>query len=151
MDLHGMKVLKSDENKVADSPKQWICCDQKAQAASAQRFTLWQQATRDHCIIACLRYIHMGAILRAHPVRGESHIERNTNGEVVTTSPPFYNEPHQSHILFAKAAPGTTSTSSSQQHFAAIVKPERQMHKASHCGSKQQQRSLYYCLFVPHI
>jgi len=26
----------------------------------------------------------MGVILRAHPVRGESHIERNDNGEVAT-------------------------------------------------------------------
>jgi len=26
----------------------------------------------------------MGVILRAHPVRGESHIQRNDNGEVAT-------------------------------------------------------------------
>jgi len=26
----------------------------------------------------------MGVILRAHPVRGESHIQRNANGEVAT-------------------------------------------------------------------
>jgi len=51
-------------------------CDRKARAASPKSFTLWQQATieitcRDHSIIACLRHIYMGVILRAHPVRGE--------------------------------------------------------------------------------
>jgi len=33
-----------------------------------------------------------GVFLHAHPVRGESHIQRNTTGDVATTSPPFYNE-----------------------------------------------------------
>jgi len=33
----------------------------------------------DHSIIACLRHICMGVILCAHPVRGESHIQRNAN------------------------------------------------------------------------
>jgi len=27
----------------------------------------------------------MGVVLRAHPVRGESHIQRSANGEVATT------------------------------------------------------------------
>ena len=56
--------------------------------ASAQSFTLWQQAIeitrRDHHIIACSRHIYMGVVLRAHPVRGESHIQRNANREVAT-------------------------------------------------------------------
>ena len=48
-----------------------------------------QQATteitrRDHSIIACSRHIHNGVILHAHPVRGESHNQRNTTGEVAT-------------------------------------------------------------------
>jgi len=51
----------------------------------------------------------MGVVLRAHPVRGEPHNQRNTTAEVATTSPPFYNEPHRSHVLFVQAAPGTTS------------------------------------------
>jgi len=50
-----------------------------------------------------LRHIHNGVILHAHPVRGESHNQRNTTGEVATTSPPFYNEPHRSHVLCVKA------------------------------------------------
>jgi len=33
----------------------------------------------------------MAVVLRAHPVRDESHIQRNTTGEVVTT------QPHQRH------------------------------------------------------
>jgi len=40
------------------------CCDRKARAASAQSFTLWQQATieimrRNQSIIACSRHIYM--------------------------------------------------------------------------------------------
>ena len=105
--------------------KNWklnYCCNWKARAASAQSFTLWQQAAieimccnhslrtlvilfnrsqasigRDyslwHPIIACSCHIYMGAIVCAHPIR------RNANGEVVTTSHPFYNEPHRSHIF----------------------------------------------------
>jgi len=34
--------------------------------------------------IACSRYICYGVILHAHPVRGESHNQRNTTGEVAT-------------------------------------------------------------------
>jgi len=83
----------------------------------------------------------MGFILRAHPVHGESNIPHNVNWEVATTSLPFYNEPHRSHILFVKGASGMTFTSSwSQHHFVALGKPKRQVHKASHCGSEQQQR-----------
>jgi len=41
-----------------------FCCDQKAQAANALSFTLWQQATieitcHDHCIIACSHHIYI--------------------------------------------------------------------------------------------
>jgi len=35
-------------------------------------------------IIACSRHIYVGVIIHAHPVRGESHIQRNVNGAVVT-------------------------------------------------------------------
>jgi len=34
--------------------------------------------------IGCSRYIFNGVILHAHPVRGESHSQRNTIGEVAT-------------------------------------------------------------------
>ena len=52
-----------------------------------QSFTLGQQATmeiprRAHSISACLRHIYMGVVLHVHPVRGESHIQHNTNREV---------------------------------------------------------------------
>ena len=80
----------------------------------------------------------MGVILRAYPVSGESHIQRNANREVATTSPSLYYEPYGSHVLVVKAAPGTTFTSWSQHHFVAIEKPNRQVRKASHCGNKQQ-------------
>jgi len=34
--------------------------------------------------IACSRYIYNAVILQAHPVRGESHNQRNATGEVAT-------------------------------------------------------------------
>jgi len=55
-----------------------------------QSFPLWQQATIDisrraHSISACLRHnIYMGVALHVHPVRGESHIQHNTNRVVAT-------------------------------------------------------------------
>ena len=63
----------------------------KARTASAQSFTLWQQVTieiirRDHSITARSRHLYMGVVLRAHPVRGESHIQRNANQEVARSS-----------------------------------------------------------------
>ena len=46
--------------------------------------------TRDYtpqslCYCLFAPHIDMGAILRTHPVHGESHIQRNTNGEVATS------------------------------------------------------------------
>ena len=35
-------------------------------------------------IIACSRHIYISVVLRTHPVRVESHIQRNTTGEVAT-------------------------------------------------------------------
>jgi len=77
-------------------------------------------------------------VLRAHPVRGESHNQRNATIEVATTTPHFYNEPHRSHVHCVKAEVGTTSASWLQHHFVAIGNLERHVRKASHCGSKQQ-------------
>ena len=55
----------------------------------AQSFAPWQQATIEIMLaisltIVCSRYIINGVILHAHPVRGESHNQRNTTGEVAT-------------------------------------------------------------------
>jgi len=36
--------------------------------------------------VACSRYIYNGVILHAYPVRGESHNQRNTTGEVATVA-----------------------------------------------------------------
>jgi len=63
-----------------------------------QSFTLWQQATiqitcHDHSIIACSCHVsYMGVILRAHPVRGEAHIQRNANREVATVTVKGYEK-----------------------------------------------------------
>jgi len=39
---------------------------------------------RDESVIACSRHVHLGVILRAHPVHGELHIQRNANQEIAT-------------------------------------------------------------------
>ena len=107
----------------------------------------WRE--EDRSIIAYLHHLHMNVILRAHPVCGKLHIQRNANWEVATTSPPIHNEMHQSPVLYVKVAPDTTLSSWSQHHFVAIGKPERQVRKASHCGSNRDQRSLFHCLLAP--
>ena len=96
-------------------------------------------STSQSLLLLLSRATHMMVlILHAHPVRGEAHIQRNTTGEAATTSPPFHNEPHRSHVLCVKAELRTTFTSMSQHHFLAIGNTERHERKASHCGSKQQ-------------
>jgi len=119
----------------------------KAQAACAQNFAPRQQATieftgRDHspctlvvtfnrsqvsigraftprslyyCLFVPRIYI---VVLRAHPVHGESHIQRNATGEVATTSSPLFTTNrtdltsfcegftrHNLHILVTGTAP----------------------------------------------
>ena len=54
-----------------------------------QSFTLWQQATIEvprgaHSISACLRHIYMRVVLHVQAVRGELHIQHNTNRVVAT-------------------------------------------------------------------
>jgi len=90
----GYPTGKVDSDHLCRADAKWFYCDRKAWAASAQRFTLWQETTveitcRDHCIIACSHHIYMGAVLRAHPVCGESHIQRNVSGKVATVSLTF--------------------------------------------------------------
>jgi len=74
---------------IAASGDDKYCCDRKSRAACAQSFAPWQQATIEIMLaisltIACSRYTYDGVILPAHPVRGESHNQRNTTGEVAT-------------------------------------------------------------------
>jgi len=54
-----------------------------------QSFAPWQQATIEIMLaisltIASSLYIYNSVILHAHPVRGESHNQRNTTEEVAT-------------------------------------------------------------------
>jgi len=49
---------------------------------------------RVRSIIACSHHVYMGFVLRAHSIRGEMCIQRNASGEVATTFPSFFNEPH---------------------------------------------------------
>ena len=66
-----------------------FCCNRKSRAAYAQSFAPRQQATvetmRRNLSYYCLLVPHIYIfVLRAHPVRGESHNQRNTTGEVAT-------------------------------------------------------------------
>jgi len=65
------------------------CCDRKSRAACTQSFAPLQQASIEIMLaisltIACSRYIYNGVILHTHPVRGESHDQCSTTGEVAT-------------------------------------------------------------------
>jgi len=61
----------------------------ETRVACAQSFTLWQHATIEimrrnlsyYCLFAPRIYT---VVLRAHPVRGESHIQRNDTREDAT-------------------------------------------------------------------
>jgi len=49
---------------------------------------------------ACSRYTYNGVIIHAHPVRGESHIQRNTTREVATPYfPTFSADPEHKESL----------------------------------------------------
>ena len=113
-DTPGMRMFNTFVGFVREtklSLSDWCCwhcqsCNWKTRAASAQSFTLWQQATIEitcHNHSYCLFVPHtvcMGVVLCAHPVCGEPHIQHYAKREVATTSPHFYNELHWSHILF---------------------------------------------------
>ena len=120
------------------------CCDRKAQVASVQSFTQCQQATTeitlcDYSVIVCSRHMYIWVLFFAHIPFVVNHIFNATSAERLQQHPLPFTTNHTDHtFFFAKPAPGTTFTSWSQHHFVAIGKPERQVCKASHCGSKQQ-------------
>jgi len=104
-----------------------LCCDRKSPSGMCAKLCTVAASnnivhlTRSLCywLFAPLIY---GVVLCTCSVRGEPHIQRNASRAVATTSPPFYNEPHRSHILFVRASHRTTFTSWSQHHFVAIGK-----------------------------
>jgi len=77
-------TVTHDENAVG-----LVVLQSETQAASVQNFALWQQATIEimrhnlsyYCWFKPRIYI---VVLRAHPIHGEAHIQRNTTGEVAT-------------------------------------------------------------------
>ena len=113
---------------------------------SVQSFALWQQATIeftwwDHSIIACSRHIY--GCCSSHTFRSwwTTHlIQRNASEQVATTSPPFTtNRIDRTFILLRLHLPRPLHPG----HSTILLqseKPEQQcvIHKASHCGSKQQ-------------
>jgi len=103
------------------------CCDRKSPSGKCAKFcTVAAGNNRVHmprslyfCLFAPRIYI---VVLRAHPVRGESHNQRNANGEVATTYPPFYTN-RTDRTFFVKVSHSTTSTSWSQHHFVDVSQP----------------------------
>jgi len=91
-----------------------MCAKLHTVAASNNRDHAPDCAAVTQLLLVHATYIYV-VVLRPHPVRGESHIQRNATGEVATTSP------HRSHVLCVKAELGTTFTSWSQHHFVEIV------------------------------
>jgi len=114
------------------------CCDRKSRAAYAQSFALWQQATTEftcydysprtvvvtfnrsqvnigrastprslfYCLFAPHIYIF---VLRAHPLHGESHNQRNTTGEVATlSSMRSVNRSRSVNLIITGAGAGVT-------------------------------------------
>jgi len=95
------------------------------------------------------------ACIWAHPVRGESHIQRNDNREVSTTSYPFCNEPHRSHIFLWSLH---QTRHSHPGHSTVLMRSESPSGKCAklHTVAASNNRdhmpwSLYFCLFARHI
>jgi len=118
------------------------CYNQKARGASSQNFTLAANNNRDQLtrsVYNCLFTSHIYGCCSLHTsCSWQITHSAQCQPRGCNNIPSFFNEPHQSHSLFVKAAPGTTVTSWSQHHFVVIRKPKRQVRKASHCGSNQQ-------------
>jgi len=74
--------------------------------------------------VACSRYTYDGVILPAHPVRGESHNQRNTTGEVATVSTCITRQDN----LFQKNLPSVPSFLGQESHFL------RRFQGSSKCG-----------------
>jgi len=78
-----------------------------------------------------------------------NHTINATPPERLQQHPFLFTTNHTDRTFFVvKAELCTTFTSWSQHHFVTIGNPERHVHKASHHGSKQQQRSCSQSLLL---
>jgi len=138
------------------------CCGRKSRAACAQSFALWQQATteinrRDHSIIACSGHIYIVFFFTHIPFL-VNHTFNATPPERLQQHPPpsflqrtaliarsfckgstWYDLPHPGHstILLRSEIPSGMCTK-----LRTVAASNNRDHPT---------RSLYYCLFVPHI
>jgi len=109
-------------------------------------------------IIACSCHIYMDVVLHTHPVRGESHIQRNANGEVATNIPLFLQRTapithsfcegciwHDLHILVTGPFWCDWKTR------AACAQKLHTVPVAASNNRDHMPWSLYYCLFAPHM
>jgi len=77
-----------------------MCAKLRTAAASNNR----DHASQSHCLLAPHTYIF---VLRAHPVCGESHNQRNTTGEVatshmVTAGRPYFRNRRNAYMTAGK-------------------------------------------------
>ena len=94
-------------------------------------------------------------VLRAHPVRGESYNQRNTTGEVATTSPPFFTTNRTDRTFFVWRL--NSARPPHPGHSTILLRSEIPSGMCAKlrtvAASKNRVRmrwSLYYCLFAPH-
>jgi len=81
MFLYGRSLVRLTDHHLLLAPNQVVAIG-KTESMCAKLRTVAatiEITQRDHSIIACSRHIYMGVVLRAHPVRGELHIQRNAN------------------------------------------------------------------------
>ena len=114
-----------------------------------------------YCLFAPHTYIF---VLPAHPVRGESHNQRNANGELQQhpllfttnhTDRTFFvwrlnsaRPPHPGHSTNLMRSEIPSGMSAKLRTVAAVITIK--LVAASNNGD-HLTRSLYYCLFAPHI
>ena len=136
------------------------CCYLKARAASAQSFTLWQQAKIEftwqyHSIIACSCHVYMGVVF--------VHIPFVVN-RAFSTTPAKRLQQH--HLLFTMNCADCTffvwrlppARPSHPGHSTILLRLESLSSKcakictvAASNNRVHLMRPLYYCLFAPHI
>jgi len=99
-------------------------------------------------------HIH-GVILHIHSVRAEPCIQRNASREVATTSPPFKQTTPIARFLCKGCTRHDLHILVTAQFFCDQKSPSSMCGKLRIVAASNSRvhltRSLYYCLFAPHI
>jgi len=123
----------------------------------AKLCTVAASNNRDHpctaiTVIACSRHI-CGVVLRAHPVHGESHIQRN--GEVATNPLIFITNRTDRTFFLWRLNPARPSHPGHSTILLCLESPSSNCAELRTVAASNNRdhapQSLYYCLFVPHM